>query len=505
MSFPEGAATSPPRWSVAARITAWYAITALLFLLGIAAALDWALASTLYAEEARLAERERTELIQILHETPDSAEELNEEVLRDENTPDGIRLWMRVRDLQGNTLVESPGMSGLGLGPGVFPPPGEAARPWVRGRGLDLPSGMPVRTFASLATLGSGQEPARILEIAIDCTSTRRILARFRERLALATSGGFLVLLFVGYAIARRGLEPVRSIAVDVHRIGSTNLYERINISGLPPELWMLATTFNELLGRLDASFLRLAQFSADIAHELRTPLSRMRLAAEFALNKRDDSHGDRAALEDCLEEAVKLSRLIDGLLFLARAEGPQSFRRDDVVDVRALLATVADYYRAPAEDAQILLVVESGSHMLRVDRQLVLQAIGNLVQNALSYTPAGGRIHLSAVPGEDAVAIEVRDDGCGIPESHLGQIFDAFHRVDRARSTASGGTGLGLAIVKKIARLHGGDVQVKSAAGAGTTVTMTLPCIETPGAVKASALGNENASTDTKLVIQPS
>ena len=230
-----------------------------------------------------------------------------------------------------------------------------------------------------------------------------------------------------------------------------------------------------------------------------------MRLAAEVALNKRGDPANDRDALSDCLEEAVKLSSLIDGLLFLARAEGPQSFPRADVVAAPALLETAAEYYRAPAEEARIGLSVDAADLVLQIDRQLVLQAIGNLVQNALSYTPPGGAIRLSARCAGGDVEIAVRDSGCGIPAAHLPQLFDAFHRVDRARSTASGGTGLGLAIVKKIARLHGGEVHVTSSVETGTTVTITLPRVVNETAEWIFRKGPHEGVQDNDFVIQSS
>ncbi len=180
--------------------------------------------------------------------------------------------------------------------------------------------------------------------------------------------------------------------------------------------------------------------------------------------------------LESSLEECLRLSRLIDSLLFLARAENPGTQVRREPLAVAAELAAVREFYEAAASDAGIALDVAAAPETWALDRTLFQRAVGNLVDNALVHTPSGGRITLEAARTARGLAVSVADTGCGIPQEHLPRLFDRFHRVDPARSKNSGGAGLGLAIVKSIAALHGGTAEIASAPGRGTRVTLVFP-----------------------------
>jgi two-component system heavy metal sensor histidine kinase CusS len=173
----------------------------------------------------------------------------------------------------------------------------------------------------------------------------------------------------------------------------------------------------------------------------------------------------------------VRLSRLIDGLLFLARAEDPRTQVEREPVDVGRELAAVREFYEATAAEAGVkLTAVPRPGPVADLNRPFLQRALGNLVANALAHTPPGGAVTLTATQEGGWVRVEVADTGCGIPESHLPYVFDRCYRVDRARSPASGGLGLGLAIVKGIAELHGGSVSLASAVGRGTRVALLLP-----------------------------
>jgi two-component system heavy metal sensor histidine kinase CusS len=295
----------------------------------------------------------------------------------------------------------------------------------------------------------------------------------------LATS---VLFPLVGYRIARHGIRPVEEIAATARRITSTNLRERIESEGYPSELASLAGTFNEMLVRLEESFERISRFSADIAHDLRTPVNNIRGEVEVTLARPRTADEYRDVLESSLEEAVRLSELIGDLLFLARAERPLTELHRESVNLGELLTTVRDYYEASATDAGISLVVKDGTEPLNaaLDRSLMLRAVSNLVSNAIAHTTPGGTVTLAATNEDVAMRIEVSDTGIGISAEALPRVFDRFFRVDPSRSKSSGGTGLGLAIVQSILALHGGSAEITSQLGRGSRVTLRVPALAT-------------------------
>jgi len=322
-----------------------------------------------------------------------------------------------------------------------------------------------------------------MIQIAIDVSQKDQLLARYRFWFWVVLLATLAILPLVGYQIARRGIRPVEEMATTARHISSTNLRERILPEGYPFELASLASTFNQMLDGLEESFERISRFSADIAHDLRTPVNNIRGEAEVALARVRGADEYRDVIESCLEEAVRLSDLIGDLLFLARAESPLTHLRRERVDVGDLLNGVREYYEASAADSGVSLTtsVAADPVVAELDRTLLQRAVGNLVSNALAHTPRGGAVvlgtHLDfSTPGGSGIRIEVCDTGVGIPAQALPRVFDRFFRVDSSRSQASGGTGLGLAIVQSIALLHSGKVEIVSQVGQGTRVTMHMP-----------------------------
>jgi two-component system, OmpR family, heavy metal sensor histidine kinase CusS len=232
------------------------------------------------------------------------------------------------------------------------------------------------------------------------------------------------------------------------------------------------------MLERLEESFDRISRFSADIAHDLRTPVNNIRGEAEVALARLRTVDEYRDVLESSLEETVRLSELIGDLLFLARAESPLTELHRVNVNIGELLNSVRDYYEASATAAGISLVVNNGAEPLNaeLDRSLMLRAVSNLVSNAIAHTPPGGTVTLTDTKENATIRIEVSDTGIGIPAEALPKVFDRFFRVDPSRSKNSGGTGLGLAIVQSITTLHGGKAEIASELGRGTCLTLHIP-----------------------------
>jgi two-component system heavy metal sensor histidine kinase CusS len=281
----------------------------------------------------------------------------------------------------------------------------------------------------------------------------------------------------IGFRIARHGIQPVEEIAATVLRIRSSTLNQRVETHGLPSELATLASTFNETLDGLEDAFARLARFSSDIAHELRTPINNIRGEIEVTLGRTRAPEEYREVLESSLEECLRLSRIIDSLLFLARAEHPETQIRRESLDIGDELNAIREFYAGAASDIDVRLDLSASPGLtVSIDRTLFQRAVGNLIENALAHTSPNGHIRLKADIDNGNLIVSVTDDGCGIPTEHLPRVFDRFHRVDSARSKNDGGSGLGLAIVKSVVTLHGGEARIKSALGEGTCVTLCIP-----------------------------
>jgi two-component system heavy metal sensor histidine kinase CusS len=322
----------------------------------------------------------------------------------------------------------------------------------------------------------SQRSGGRIYEVSYDRTRELELLERYRRYMAFVLVPALAASAVAGVAIARRGLRPVGEIAATAQRIGPERLGERIGTEGLPAELGDLARTFNVMLDRLQESFGRLERFSGDIAHELRTPVHAIRSVAEVALATSRTRDDDREALAACLDSAEQLARLIERLLFLARADDPRTVLELETFDLPSELAAIREFYEPAAAEAGIALaVVTPPSLACRLDRPLFQRALGNLLTNALAHTPRGGRVAVSASSGPEGLVVSVSDTGVGIAPEHLPYLFDRFYRPDPARSSG-GGVGLGLAIVKSIAELHGGRASIASQPGAGCIVTLNLP-----------------------------
>jgi two-component system, OmpR family, heavy metal sensor histidine kinase CusS len=467
----------PGSWSLAARLTAWYGISAFVLLTVAAAFLYWTLVSNLDREDDEFL-TDKIHLLQT-HFRGQAADErlIRQEVEWEPAARRYVVVYLRILDGAGQTLMETPGMGEI-LPADSFPAASVSQRTMESGTEIHLPFGSSFRVLAArLAVIEPAPGGAAMVQVALDRTREEELLAGYRRSLWLALGAALLICLAAGHQIARRGLRPVAAITAAAERIRSTTLQERIDTSHLPAELFRLAKKFNEMLDRLQQSFDRLAQFSADIAHELRTPINNLRGEAEIALAQPRSTEDYREVLSSGLEECLKLSRLIDNLLFLARAEHPHAQVAREKLLVGQELAKLRDYYEAPAAEAGIQIMTQAPDGIAAwLDRSLFQRALGNLIANALDHTPPGGSVSLSAVHENGTLRVSVSDTGSGIAADHLPHVFDRFYRADPARSTASGRVGLGLAIVQSIAHLHGGSAEIASQVGKGTRVTLVLP-----------------------------
>lgn len=243
-----------------------------------------------------------------------------------------------------------------------------------------------------------------------------------------------------------------------------------------PAELSEMVLAFNEMLSRLEGSFERLTQFSSDIAHDLRTPINNLMIETQVTLRNPRQTSEYEALLTSNIEEYERLNRMIESMLFLARADNAQISLSRQAISLNQELRHIAEYFSGMAEERH-LHIDAGGEGTIMADQVLLRRAISNLVMNAIQHSPRGGEIALrSSEQLVGKVVISVTNSGVGIPGDLLPRIFDRFYRADSARSGSHSSSGLGLAIVKSIASLHGGDVRVESAQGGLTTFYLELP-----------------------------
>ena len=307
-------------------------------------------------------------------------------------------------------------------------------------------------------------------------TEITDVLHTFMYIIIFAMIGVIVLLGLGGLFLADRVLRPVERITKTAQKIEGSDLSQRIDVK-TDDELGRLAVTLNEMIGRLEESFSRQRQFTADASHELRTPLAIMQAEATLALSKERAPDDYRKALETISQESDHMSSVIGKLLFLARSDAGKEQLNFEDVDLKELIIGLAANIEAFAQDKGIKFTVDTKDDVnVSGDKVKLRQLFTNILENAVRYTPADGKISISLLEKESNAVVSISDTGIGIPPEHLPHIFERFYRVDKARARADGGVGLGLAIAKIIAESHKGKIQVESEVGKGTTFIVSIP-----------------------------
>ncbi len=445
-------------WSLALRLTLWYTLSAFVLVSSATGFLYWSLIHHLEADTERLLNEKSEILVGILDKSPVSFTRLKDEVETEPEAQKLNRMFSRVIARDGRILSETAGMREelpLRTIHGSI-----ESEPKAKIIPIKSKAGRPFLVLSSKVPSAVPSSESVVVQVAFDRSSEEELLEDYREGIGWVLGVTILLSSLVGYGIAQRGMRPIKNIVATAARIKSTTLNERINSEHFPKELSTLAFTFNEMLDRLEESFARLSQFSADIAHELRTPLNNLRGEAEVGLSKTRSPKEYEEILGSCLEECARLSRMIDSLFFLARAEDPQAQIKREVINVRGELNKVCEFYEPDAQIAETNLEIEADDGLIfALDRSLFQRAAANLVTNALRHTK-NGAIKISAARANSSLVIDVVDTGLGIPKEHLPFLFDRFYRADPSRTTSTGNMGLGLAIVKSIVSLHKGSLE---------------------------------------------
>jgi two-component system heavy metal sensor histidine kinase CusS len=376
--------------------------------------------------------------------------------------------WIRILDSQGRAIAETPQMDRL-IPTQIFPAgrePAEAIRARKDYRSAE-------KMFSLVAFNDHPGDKVYTLQLAQDRSSDEQVERNFALLFITVLFGGVVASALIAIIVTRRGLRPLREMTQSLGRIGPDQLKQRIGSTSWPRELQPLAIAFDQMLKRLDDSFTRLSQFSADLAHELRTPITNMLGEAQVALTRDRTADEYRETIESTVTECERLCRIVNNLLFVARVDAAREPIARKRFDARAAVEKIAEFYQTVADDHHVTINC-SGDGQIYADPDLFERAVGNLLDNALRFTAEHGSIRVAVSKHNSDFEVTVSDNGSGIAAEHLPRVFDRFYRAESSRS--SDGAGLGLALVKSIVELHGGSATIQSELGHGTTVILKFP-----------------------------
>jgi heavy metal sensor kinase len=453
----------PIRW----RLTLWYTLLSAIGLLLLGAALYLGLRAALFEsfeEQARSEAAFALNAVSVtnsqLHVTPDGMTELD----HDDH-------FVRLIDPSGQIVYQSE------TALQDFPLDQTSYRQALAGHSVyDVWPGNGEAIGIVSQPVENGGEVVGVLQIGSTRGDTEEVLRIIL--LAFLIAGPIMLLLAAGggYLMAGRALAPVRQITGLAATIDPTDLDARLALDLPDDELGQLAQTFDAMLARIERGFDQQRQFTADAAHELRTPLGFMRSQVDVALRRPRSAQEYQIALEALDGDIDRMTRLVTALLTVSRSESGQLALHRVTLDLQALLRATLASYEPLATERGLVLVDESSAVSVQADADLLGQLLTNLIDNAFTHTPAGGSIAVGCASEPEQVRLWVADTGAGIAPEHQERVFDRFYRVDAGRSRGSGGAGLGLTIARAIVEAHGGTISLQSAVGSGTRIDVTLP-----------------------------
>ena len=325
--------------------------------------------------------------------------------------------------------------------------------------------GRPYRLVSAPAPLGDAKSPPATVAVALDVSHHQHFLAGFQKTLWSSVLAAAILAGIIGRIAVRRGLAPLRAIRQEASEITAHRLDYRIAVDSVPAELRELVQTLNTMFGRLEESFRRLSDFSVDLAHELRTPVSNMLMQTQVTLSKPRTAEQYREILYSNVEEFSRLSRMISDMLFLAKAEHGLVAPSQESVDLVEEVRNLFSFFEVLTEAKNVRLVLDGEGSVIG-DRMLLRRALSNVISNAIRYTQESGTVSVSINHVDGGLRICIDNTGKPIPSEHIPRLFDRFYRVDASRQESSEGAGLGLAITKSIINLHGGTIGVQSGNG---------------------------------------
>jgi len=287
-------------------------------------------------------------------------------------------------------------------------------------------------------------------------------LHEFRRTLWWVVISGIAVMGLMGWIAVRHGHRPLHHIVDQISRISANKLNTRLDPGAVPAELTELALSFNELLQRMEEAFNRISNFSADIAHELRTPVTNLITQSQVTLSQARSVEEYQEILYSNMEEYERMAQMIEDMLFLAKADNGLHPPNREEINLKDELYNLFDYYEAWAEERHIAMTLDGTAH-IQGDRLMLRRALSNLLSNAIRHTPAGDEVQIRLRHSKNSVMIIVQNPGLPLSTEQCTKVFDRFYRTDPSRQRSGEGAGLGLAIVKSIIKAHGGAVMVTS------------------------------------------
>ncbi|HUJ33087.1 MAG TPA: heavy metal sensor histidine kinase [Candidatus Acidoferrum sp.] len=452
--------------SIGTRLTLWYSLILALSLCLFGALAYFAMSHSIRATIDRELQQRVQAVRDIIHEdAPEGLAALQDE-FRELADSEGSGSRLRVAYQNGSVVYASPDLQAP-----VAPRRAQiVSRPFT-GR----ISGARFRLFREVVDVSGTRYDIEVAESTQVFDSS---LERFRVLLYFVGPVFLALAALGGYWLSRRALSPVDEITRAARTIGARDLSRRLAAPRAGDELQRLADTLNEMLARLEAAFQRVTQFTADASHELRTPVSVMRTSAEISLRKPRTEAEYREALSRILDESEKLSRLIEQLLLLARADAGSSALPMTRTDLTAALQSACAEAKVLAEAKRLEFreSVPQAPAWVQGDATSLERLFVILLDNAVKYTPGGGLIEVRLRSDDGFAVADVADTGSGISPEDIPHVFDRFYRADRARSRESGGTGLGLAIGRWIAEAHRGELRIASTTPNGSTFEVRIP-----------------------------
>ena len=457
------------RLSIRMRLSAWYLVVLCLCLAILAGAIFWGAQRNI----SRLIDndlRARLKATQAFMEQQlpgDSSADLQDEFQEYSASQPGGEL-LQISDAKGAWVFQSPSIQKLNIRPGTINPADMDSSSRLQTQGL-------LRLItATVIIKGSLYN----VQIATDVSKFHLFLEQLMWLLLISTPLAIGLALAGGYWLSGRALLPVRQIIERARSIGASKLSLRLDVPQAADEMRSLTETLNDMLGRIESSFKKITQFTADASHELRTPIAIIRTTTEVALRYPRDGQEYRQALLDILEEAERTSSLLDDLLALARSDSEGwRFAKEPV--------NISQIIEKTYSKAQVLAAERNISFSLRIEARDVYiagdpEALSRMFlvffDNAVKYTPIGGQVASSFSVRDEAWVFEIRDSGIGIPKDALAHIFERFFQVNESRTRNGGGFGLGLAIAKAIANAHQAEIQAESQEGIGSVFRICFP-----------------------------